>query len=82
MPTEKKDPVVSRSPFFTQLTVVFFYFAFFYDAALSFRGFINLAPAVGVLIAVFLNGGLVFCAAAATVFFLREKRQAGGAGHY
>ena len=77
MPTEKKDPVVSRSPFFTQLAVVFFYFAFFYDAALSFRGFINLAPAVGILIAVFLNGGLVFCAAAAIVFFLREKRRAG-----
>ena len=75
MPTEKKDPVVSRSPFFTQLAVVFFYFAFFYDAALSFRGFINLAPAVGILIAVFLNGGLVFCSASAIVCLLREKRQ-------
>ncbi len=74
MLTEKKAAGTSSSPFFTQLAIIFFYFAFFYNAALSYRGFLNLAPAAAILIAVFLNGGFALCASAAILFFLREKK--------
>lgn len=74
MPGEKKIMDISQTRICLQLSLIFLYFSFFYDSALVFRGFINLSPVIGVLIAVLLNGGLLFFGSASLYLFLRNRK--------